>query len=40
MNKGNEAMKFGQLLENELFFSQNLTENEAWERVPDLFLFL
>ena len=30
MNKGNQAMKFG-------FFSQNRTENEARERVPDLF---
>ena len=40
--KGNQTMKFGQLIEynvGELFFLKNYTENEAGRLVPDPFLF-
>ena len=39
--KSNKTMEFGQLIEykREIFFFNNLTENEAGRLVPDLFLF-
>ena len=38
--KGNQTMKFGQLIEhNKIFFFKNYTENEAGRLVSDLFLF-
>ena len=40
-NKGNQAMKFGQLIEynKKNIFLKNYVENEAGRLVPDLFLF-
>ena len=40
-SKGNQTMKFGQLLEynKEIFFFKNYAENVAGRLVPDLFLF-
>ena len=35
--RGNQTMKFGQLIE--IIFFKNYTENEARRLVPDLFLF-
>ena len=38
-SKGNQTMKFGQLIEyNKIFFFKNYAENEATRLVPDLFL--
>ena len=37
--KGNQTMKFGELLEFNRFFLKNNAENEAGTIVPDLFLF-
>ena len=41
-SKGNQTMKFGQLIEynKRNIFLQNYAENEAGRLVPDLFLFL
>ena len=40
-SKGNQKMKFGQLIEYSVrnIFLQNHAENEAGRLVPDLFLF-
>ena len=40
-NKGNQTMKFGQVIEhNKIFFSKKKnSENDAGKLVPDLFLF-
>ena len=40
-SKGNQTMKFGQLIEykGEIFFFKNYAENEAGRLVPGLFLF-
>ena len=41
--KGNQTMKFGQLIEfnkRNVFLKKNYTENEARRLVSDLFLFL
>ena len=40
-SKGNQTMKFGQLIEynREIFFFRNYAENEARRLVPDLLLF-
>ena len=40
-SKGNQTMKFGQLIEHkrEIFFFKNYAENEVVRLVPDLFLF-
>ena len=40
-SKGNQARKFGQLMEynNTIFYFKSHTENEAGRLVPDLFLF-
>ena len=40
-SKGNQTMKFGQLIEYDRrnIFSKNYAENEAGRVVPDLFLF-
>ena len=40
-SKGNQTMKFGQLIEHNkrIFFFKNYAENEAGWLVPDLFLF-
>ena len=40
-NKGNQAMKFGQLIKynvRNIFFT-NHAENETWRLTPDLFFF-
>ena len=39
--KGNQTMKFGQLIEisRQIFFFKNYTENEGGKLVPDCFLF-
>ena len=38
-NKGNQTIKFGQLIEcNKIFFFKNYAENESRRLVPDLFL--
>ena len=41
-SKGNQAMKFGQLIKYSIRnnFLKNYAENEAERLVPDLFLFL
>ena len=41
-SKGNQAMKFGQLIKYSIRnnFFKNYAENEAERLVPDLFLFL
>ena len=40
-SKGNQTMKFGQLIEynKRNIFLKNYVENEAGRQVPDLFLF-
>ena len=39
-SKGNQAMKFGQVIEdNKIFFFERHAENEPRKLVPDLFLF-
>ena len=39
-SKGNQTMKFGQLIEyNKRIFFKNYAENEAWRLVSNLFLF-
>ena len=40
-SKGNQTMKFGQLIEynKKIFFSKNYAENETRKLVPDLFSF-
>ena len=40
-SKGNQTMKFGQLIEynKRIFFFKNYADNEARRLVPDLFLF-
>ena len=40
-HKGNQTMKFGQLIEynKKIFFFKNCAKNEARGLVPDLFLF-
>ena len=40
-SKGNQTMKFGELLEynKRIFFFKNYAENEARRLVPNLFLF-
>ena len=38
-SKGNQAMKFGQLIEyKKIFFSKNQAKHEAGRLVPDFFL--
>ena len=41
-SNGNQTMKFGQLIENNMriFFFKSHAENKAMRLVPDLFLFL
>ena len=37
-SKGNQTMKFDQLIARETFFFKNYAENETGRLVPDLFL--
>ena len=37
-NKGNQAMKFGQIIKREKYLSSKIRQNEAGRLVPDLFL--
>ena len=39
-SKGNQTMKFGQLIEYNIFSFKNYAENETGRLVPGLFIFL